>query len=75
MFRPTLLLSIYARLAYTKNSSKYQQYFIPQFATNLLPRHVKFRGSKMWNSIPDKLKQQNHKQFINECKKLLLIDG
>ena len=56
----------------TRNSSKYQQYFIPQFATNLLHRHIKFGNSTIWNSIPDKLKQQNHKQFKNKYKKLLL---
>ena len=66
----TLVSSIYSRS--TRNSSKYQQCFIPQFATNLLQRHIKFRGSKIWNSIPDKLKQQNHKQFKNKYKKLLL---
>ena len=66
----TLVSSIYSRS--TRNSSKYQQYFIPQFATNLLQSHIKFRGSKIWNSIPDKLKQQNHKQFKNKYKKLLL---
>ena len=38
----TLVSSIYSRS--TRNSSKYQQYFIPQFATNLLQRHIKFRG-------------------------------
>ena len=66
----TLVSSIYSRS--TRNSSKYQQYFISQFATNLLQRYIKFRGSKIWNSVPDKLKQQNHKQFKNKYKKLLL---
>ena len=66
----TLVSSIYSRS--TRNSSKYQQYFIPQFATNLLQRHIKFRGSKIWNIMPDKLKQQNHKQFKHKYKKLLL---
>ena len=49
----TLVSSIYSRS--TRNSSKYQQYFIPQFDTNLLQRHIKFRASKIWKSIPDKL--------------------
>ena len=67
----TLVSSIYSRS--TRNSSKYQRYFIPQFATNLLQRHIKFRGSKIWNSIPDKLKQQNHKQIKNNIQKVIKL--
>ena len=38
----TLVSSIYSRS--TRNSSKYQHYFLPQFATKLLQRHIKFRA-------------------------------
>jgi len=51
----TLSSSVHSSI--TRNSSKLYQYFIPQFSTNLLQRCIKFKGAKIWNNIPDDLKQ------------------
>ena len=57
----TLALSVHSR--FTRNSLKINQYFIPQVSTNLLQRCIKFKSAKIWNNIPDDLKQKTHNLF------------
>ena len=56
----------------TRNSLKLYQYFIPQFPTNKLQRGIKYKGSKIWNSVPEELKKLNHTQFKRKHKTYLL---
>ena len=65
-----LIFSIHS--CHTRNAAKSNQYFIPQFSTSLLQRTIKFRGAKLWNSIPENLRKLEHEQFLSKYKALLL---
>ena len=66
----TLISSVHFRT--TRNSLKLYQYFIPQFPTNKLQRGIKYKGSKIWNSVPEELKKLNHTQLKRKQKTYLL---
>jgi len=55
----------------TRNSSKLNQYFIPNFQP-LLQRWIKFIGAKIWNNIPDDLKQNSYSLFKLKYKAQLI---
>ena len=66
----TLVSSVHSRT--TRHSSKLCQCFIPEFPTNKLQRRIKYKDSKMWNSVPEELKKLNHTQFKHKHKTYLL---
>ena len=66
----TLVPSIHS--CHTRNATKSNQYFLPQFSTSLLLRTIKFKGAKLWNDIPENLRKLSHKQFLLKYKAMLL---
>ena len=40
-------------------SQKENQLYIPRFRTNRLQRSIKYRGVKVWNDVPNKIKNNN----------------
>ena len=42
-----------------ESSQKKNQLYIPRFRTNRLQRSVKYRGVKVWNDIPNEIKNNN----------------
>ena len=43
----------------TRASQKKNQLYIPRFRTNRLQRSIKYRGVKVWNDIPNEIKNNN----------------
>ena len=43
----------------TRASQKKNQLYIPRFRTNRLQRSIKYRGVKVWNDIPNEIKNYN----------------
>ena len=53
---------------HSTRKSERNDYFLPHFSTSRLQRSIKFSGVKIWNSIPNKLKNLSLKNFISEYK-------
>ena len=43
----------------TRASQRKNQLYIPRFRTNRLQRSIKYRGVKVWNDIPNEIKNNN----------------
>ena len=52
----------------TRTSQKKNQLYIPRFQTNRLQRSIKYRGVKVWNDIPNEIK--NNIDTLSTFKKI-----
>ena len=52
------ILAIHERSRRTLQK-KNQPYLVPRFRTNRLQRSIKYRGIKVWNDIPNEIKNNN----------------
>ena len=58
----------------TRTSQMKNQLYIPRFRTNRLQRFIKYRGVKVWNDIPNEIKDNkcNFSAFKRINKKYLI---
>ena len=51
----------------TRSSS--QRLMLPYYSTNRAQKSIKFQGAKLWNSLPNSMKQLSYRKFIKEHKR------
>ena len=56
----------------TRASSNTDMLYIPLCKSNRLQRCIKYRGVKIWNSIPKEIRDTSHKSFKRRYKNFLL---
>ena len=57
----------------TRASQKKNQLYIPRFRTNRLQRSIKYRGVKVWNDIPNKIKNNGNLSTFKKIHKKHLV--
>ena len=55
----------------TRNSSK-DHLLLPRFTTTRTQKSIKYKGAKLWNSLPETLRHMSYRRFKSTYKSLLL---